>query len=143
MGRIRAATERRVDASVEGVYAFLTDYERRPEILPTNFSDYTVEEGGSGTGTIVGYRMKAGPRERAYRMRVEAAENRITESDEGSSFVTTWTLAVDDGGTLVRLESTWDGGSGIGGFFERLFAPSGLRRVYDDVLTRLAGIVEG
>lgn len=141
MARITAGTERRIDASVDDVRAFLTDYERRPQILPENFRDYTVEEGGTGTGTVVTYRMKAGPRERTYRMRVEAADDRVTESDEESSFVTTWGLSPTDGGTLVRLESTWEGGSGIGGFFERLFAPSGLRRVYDDVLEGLAGAV--
>lgn len=142
MARITAGAERRIDASVDDVRAFLTDYERRPEILPENFNDYSVEEGGTGTGTVVTYRMKAGPRERTYRMRVEAADDRVTESDEESSFVTTWTLASADGGTLVRLESTWEGGSGVGGFFERLFAPSGLRRVYDDVLEGLGVAVE-
>lgn len=142
MATIRTGTERRIDASVDDVRAFLTDYERRPEILPANFSEYSVEEGGSGTGTLVRYRMKAGPRERTYRMRVEASDDRVTESDEESSFVTTWTLSAADGGTLVRLESAWEGGSGIGGFFERLFAPSGLRRIYDDVLNRLAGAVQ-
>jgi hypothetical protein len=37
----------------------------------------------------------------------------------------------------VRVRTTWNGAGGIGGFFERTFAPKGLRRVYDQVLERL------
>jgi hypothetical protein len=41
-------------------------------------------------------------------------------------------------GSTVTVESSWVGGGGIGGFFERLFAPMGLRRVYGEMLQRLA-----
>ncbi len=37
----------------------------------------------------------------------------------------------------VRISTTWRGAGGIGGFFERLFAPRVLRRIYDDELSRL------
>jgi hypothetical protein len=37
--------------------------------------------------------------------------------------------------------SRWDGAGGIGGFFERMFAPRALRRVYDDVLEKLSAAV--
>lgn len=40
------------------------------------------------------------------------------------------------------MTSTWDGATGIGGFFERTFAPKGLGRIYDLVLDRLAAEVE-
>jgi hypothetical protein len=52
--------------------------------------------------------------------------------------VTTWTVQpVDAGVSTVRVRTTWNGAGGIGGFFERTFAPKGLRRVYDSVLERL------
>jgi hypothetical protein len=42
----------------------------------------------------------------------------------------------------VVLESSWEGAGGIGGFFERIFAPRALRRIQADVLERLRAAVE-
>jgi len=60
------------------------------------------------------------------------------ESDANSSMVTTWTVrpAGPDSST-VGVRTTWQGAGGIGGFFERTFAPKGLRRLYDGMLERL------
>jgi hypothetical protein len=147
MNHLKVEAERVISASPEDVYAFLADYAKeRPKILPPNFLGYAVEEGGHGAGTVVSYRMRAGRRERPYRMRVdEPARGVLTENDAGSSFVTRWELVptADGERTRVRLVSEWDGASGVAGFFERLFAPVGLRRVYNDMLARLAAVVEG
>ncbi len=64
----------------------------------------------------------------------------LTESDQGSSLITTWTLtpSANNQRTRVQLSSAWEGGKGIGGFFERTFAPMGLRRIYKEMLGRLA-----
>ncbi len=35
------------------------------------------------------------------------------------------------------MTTVWNGAGGIGGFFERTFAPKGLARIYDAVLARL------
>jgi hypothetical protein len=40
------------------------------------------------------------------------------------------------------VTTTWQGAGGIGGFFERTFAPKGLARIHDAVLARLATEVE-
>jgi len=37
----------------------------------------------------------------------------------------------------VLISTIWNGTGGVGGFFERLFAPRVLRRMYADELTRL------
>ncbi len=67
----------------------------------------------------------------------------ITESDQHSSLVTTWTLSPEDDGlrTRVRVDSEWEGGTGVGGFFERTFAPMGLRRIYNSMLISLNGLL--
>ena len=67
-----------------------------------------------------------------------SAEGALVERDANSSMVTTWqvTPAGADRST-VTVTSTWNGASGIGGFFERTFAPKGLRRIYDEVLANL------
>jgi hypothetical protein len=147
MGQVVAQTERLVAASPRRVRAFLADYQNnRPSILPPeHFLDYRVERGGDGAGTVISYRLRAGGRERPYRMRVEepAEDGPLVERDTQSSLVTTWTLTPAEGGerTLVGLTSTWEGAGGIGGFFERMFAPRALRRIYDEVLERLSAAV--
>jgi uncharacterized protein YndB with AHSA1/START domain len=142
MRTVRVTKERTVDAPPAEAFALLRDYRRRPRILPANVSDYEVESGGEGAGTVVRYRLRAGRRERAYRIEVEEPTpgRELRERDTGSTFVTTWTLEPAGGGrqTLVRLHSEWRGAAGIGGVFERIFAPRGLGRIYDDVLARLA-----
>jgi hypothetical protein len=52
-----------------------------------------------------------------------------------------WTVAAEGSGSKVTLEATWDGAGGIGGVFEGLFAPRGLRRIYVQVLERLSQAV--
>ena len=146
MSHIHVMSERVVDAQPEDVYAALTDYTvRRPQILTRNFLQYNVEQGGQGAGTEISYRLRAARRERPYRMHVDEPLKGwvLTESDQHSSLVTTWTLSPEDDGqyTRVRVDSEWEGGSGVGGFFERTFAPMGLRRIYNNMLTSLNGLV--
>src|SRR5579885_1508108 len=143
MSKVHAESTRIIPASPQEVYSALIDYqEKRPSILTPNFLDYSVEQGGTGDGTLIRYRLQAGGRERAYRMRVaESIKGQtLTEKDTNSSLTTTWTvLPLDEGQkSLVYLETEWEGGSGVGGFFERTFAPLGLRRIYNQILTQLA-----
>lgn len=143
MGTIHVEAERAVDAPPDRVYAFLADYRAsHPGILPKDhFLDYHVEEGGIGAGTMVRFRLKAGGRERAYRMKAsEPAPGRVLrEDDTGSTLVTTFTVTPVDGGRAsnVRIVSEWQGGKGIGGFMERTFAPGALRRIYHQELDLL------
>jgi hypothetical protein len=56
--------------------------------------------------------------------------------------VITWTVTpAGEGRSKVVVETTWKGAGGIGGFFERTFAPKGLNRIHDEVLGRLAATV--
>jgi hypothetical protein len=40
------------------------------------------------------------------------------------------------------VDSEWEGGTGVGGFFERTFAPLGLRNIYGEILSNLAGLLQ-
>ena len=147
MSYIQVLVEQMMTARPEQVYAALADYrEQHPRILPPNFLDYTVEAGGQGAGTIIRYRLRVANREHAYRLRVEEPTpgKVLIERDTRSSLVTIWAIIpVEDGRqTRVRLTTRWEGASGPCGWFERCFAPLGLRRLYTDLLRRLAQAVE-
>ena len=141
MSEVVATAERVVRAPAERTLAALADYEgTRRRILPEQFSDYRVEAGGQGAGTRVAWRFAATSKRVRDQVMVvtEPVANSLVESDANSSMVTTWTVhPADTGLTTVRVRTTWKGAGGVGGFFERIFAPKGLRRVYDQLLERL------
>jgi hypothetical protein len=144
MATVTARATRAVDASPERVLEFLRDYrEARPRILPENYSAYRVEQGGHGHGTVIGYHFVAGGRERDYRLAVDEEAGGLFERDQLSSFVSRWTVAPSGAGTEVTLEASWRGAGGIGGMFERTFAPLGLRRIYGEMLDKLADELSG
>jgi len=140
MGKISVSAERTVGAPAATVYRCLADMrEHHPHFLPPAFSDFQVESGGVGDGTITRFKVTAGGRTRQYRMRVAEPEpgRVLTESDTGSSLVTTTTVTPQGDQSRVQMTTTWDGAGGIGGFFERLFAPRAMRSLYTDELQRL------
>jgi uncharacterized protein YndB with AHSA1/START domain len=144
MAKVNASAERTIDAPAERVYGYLADMHQHPHFLPPAFSDFQVEQGGVGEGTVTSFAVTAGGRTRNYRMRVtEPAPGRtLMESDANSSLVTTFNVEPQDGKSLVRIHTSWDGAGGIGGFFERTFAPKAMRRIYLDELDRLNAYAE-
>ena len=140
MAEVRAAKEAPVGAPADIVYALIADHrDHHPRFLPPAFSDFVVEEGGVGAGTVTRFKVTAGGRSRAFHMRVDEPEpgRVMTESDLESTLVTTWTVSPAGEGSRVRIETVWQGAGGIGGFFERLFAPRVMERLYADELERL------
>ena len=140
MARIVVSVERTVDAPADAVYRYIADMrEHHPRFLPPAFSDFQVESGGVGVGTITRFKVTAGGRTREYRMKVDEPEpgRVLTESDTGSSLITTTTVSPQHEASLVRISTTWDGAGGIGGLFERLFAPRVMRAIYAEELERL------
>jgi uncharacterized protein YndB with AHSA1/START domain len=142
MGQVEATTERIVTGKPEDVFDALADYrEVRPRLLTEQFSEYEVREGGDGEGTLVHWRLQAtSKRVRDCLLEVsEPSDGQLVEKDRNSSMVTTWTVTpAGEGKARVVVTSVWNGASGIGGFFERTFAPKGLARIYDGVLEKLA-----
>jgi hypothetical protein len=143
MATVNARATRTIDAPPDRVLAFLRDYrEARPRILTDNYTAYRVEQGGQGSGTVIGFHFAAGGRERDYRLAVEEDSGGLSERDQLSSFVSRWRVEAGGSGSEVTLEASWQGAGGIGGVFERTFAPMGLRRIYAQVLDKLATAVQ-
>ncbi|GGU12646.1 MULTISPECIES: SRPBCC family protein [Streptomyces] len=146
MAQVEATTERIVAADPETVFDTLADYkDGRPKLLPEHFSEYQVREGGDGEGTLVHWKLQAtSKRVRDCLLEVtEPTDGQLVEKDRNSSMVTTWTVTpAGEGRSKVVVSTVWNGAGGIGGFFERTFAPKGLGRIYDAMLAKLAEEVE-
>ncbi|WP_328666959.1 SRPBCC family protein [Streptomyces sp. NBC_00322] len=146
MAQVEATTERIISADAEKVFDALADYENtRAKLLPEHFSEYEVREGGDGAGTLVHWKLQAtSKRIRDCLLEVtEPTDGQLVEKDRNSSMVTTWTVTpAGEGRSKAVVSSVWNGAGGIGGFFERTFAPKGLGRIYDAVLAKLAAEVE-
>jgi len=141
--RIVVVVDRLFDAEADRVFAALSDYRTvRPRLLPDVIAEYEVVDGGTGDGSRVRYRFSATKR-RTRQLDVDVTETeprrQLLESDRNSSLSTLWTIS-DAPGHRSRLivRTEWKGVSGIGGFFERRFAPKGMRRIYTSMLESLA-----
>ncbi|WP_030763655.1 SRPBCC family protein [Streptomyces sp. NRRL F-2664] len=147
MAQVEATTERIIGADAETVFDTLADYSgTRGKLLPEHFSEYEVREGGDGEGTLVHWKLQAtSKRVRDCLLDVtEPTDGQLVEKDRNSSMVTTWTVTpAGEGRSKAVVTTVWDGAGGIGGFFERTFAPKGLGRIYDTLLANLAAEVEG
>jgi hypothetical protein len=139
MGQVSAASSVTIDAGPAVVLAAVADYETvRPKILSSHYSDYEVLKGGRGKGTVASWKLQATKsRVRDVKADVDVAGHTVIEKDANSSMVTNWTVAPAGSGSTVTLKTTWQGAGGIGGFFEKTFAPMGLRRIQDVLLANL------
>ncbi|MEO9322071.1 SRPBCC family protein [Nocardioides sp. C4-1] len=139
MAKVTAQTETTLPVGPEEALTSLADYAvTRPAILTDRYTDYAVESGGTGNGTVVTWRLHATEkRVRHVVADVTVGGSTVTETDRNSSMVTTYAVTPSGSGSKVVVTTTWDGAGGIGGFFEKTFAPKKLQRIHDDVLANL------
>ena len=141
MGEIAVEVEQAYDASPETVFAALADYSAvRPTILAPEFTDFAVLEGGVGAGTRISYRLHA-TKKRIRQVEAAVTEpeagRTLQEADQNSSMVVLWDVVPAGTGSKLTVRVNWQGAGGVGGFFERRFAPAGIRRIYRTELDRL------
>ena len=74
MGVIEVTAERMVNAPAETVYGYIRDMHTHPKFLPPAFSDFHIESGGVGTGSVTRFKVTAGGRTREYHMTVDEPE---------------------------------------------------------------------
>jgi len=145
MGQVSASSTILIDAERAAVLEAVADYRVvRPRILSPQYSEYQVLEGGEGRGTVASWKLQATKsRSRVVRAAVDVAGHTVIEKDANSSLVTNWTVApAGAAGSSVTVKTTWTGATGIGGFFEKIFAPLGLRKIQGEVLANLKKEVE-
>jgi hypothetical protein len=131
MSEIRVSEEALIHAPPEVVYDTLADYQNHhPKVLPESFSDFRVESGGRGAGTVMTFKTKAGGMTRSWRgVASEPEPGRVLVETYDNGTVTTFYVHAAEGGTRLRIETYWTP-KGLTGIVERLMAPSLLRREY-------------
>jgi hypothetical protein len=140
MATIRVSVEGQVHGSSEQVYRYIADYRtHHPAFLPPAFSNFTVEEGGVGAGTVIHFSLKAGGRVQSFRQRVSEPDSGrvLTETTIGTRNTTTFTVTPQGSTSRVRIATEYEGERGLSGLIERFLAPFLLRRLYRDELARL------
>ncbi|HUB55743.1 MAG TPA: SRPBCC family protein [Mycobacterium sp.] len=139
MGHVTAASTILINAEPTTVLSAVSDYQNiRPKILSSHYRDYQVLEGGQGRGTIASWKLQATKsRVRDVRANVDVAGHAVIEKDANSTMITNWTVAPAGPGSSVTVTTTWTGAGGVKGFFEKTFAPLGLKRIQGEVLANL------
>ena len=145
MGQVSASSTVLINADPDAVLTAVADYQTvRPKILSAHYSGYQVLEGGQGEGTVATWKLQATKsRVREVKASVDVAGHTVIEKDANSTMVTNWTVAPAGTGSSVTLKTSWNGAGGVGGFFEKTFAPLGLRKIQGEVLENLKKQVEG
>lgn len=145
MGNVSAASTVLIDAEPAAVLNAIADYQGvRPKILSEHYHEYQVLAGGQGQGTVASWKLQATKsRVRDIKANVDVAGHTVIEKDANSSMVTNWTVAPAGPGSSVTVKTTWNGAGGVKGFFEKTFAPLGLRKIQAEVLGNLKSTVEG
>jgi len=144
MGQVSATSTVLIDADPAKVLDAVADYQVvRPKILSPQYREYQVLQGGQGQGTVAKWKLQATKsRVRDVQVNVDVAGHTVIEKDANSSMVINWTVAPAGPGSSVTVKTTWNGAGGVKGFFEKTFAPLGLRKIQDEVLANLKNEVE-
>lgn len=144
MGQVSASSSLQLAAAPDKVFEALADYETvRPRILSEHYRDYKLISGGKGEGTVVHWILQATEkRQRDVQAKITVSGSTITETDENSSMVTTWSVVPNGTGSTVVTLTQWNGAGGIGGFFEKTFAPIGLKKIQQQVLENLKNALD-
>lgn len=123
-------------ASASRLYALLADPVERAALLPPQFRDYRFDPAKNQ----VSYRLIAAGVDRSVCATWSARPpRRLIEDDPETHWSTTWDITRGSGAAcIVCVECRWQAASGLAGFADRLLLPHRLRRIYRQVLYRLA-----
>jgi len=141
MSTIDVTASGAVNAPAEMTYGFLRNYrDHHPNILPGEFKEFTVEEGGVGAGTVFELKVSVYGKLVSMRMRVDEPEpgRVLRETELDGSMLTTFTVETSgDDRCTVTIDTTYETGSGINALVDRYIKKSFLRGLYEKELANL------
>ncbi|HEY9775927.1 MAG TPA: SRPBCC family protein [Planktothrix sp.] len=135
MRRVIAQESKLVGAPPEKVYRIFADPRHHAHILAQCISDYSSCPDGT-----VRCRIEFGGVKRDYHFsRQEVEPNRLfCETDLKTKIVTEFICEPHAEGTLATIRVDYQAASSLLGLIESMVAPSFLRKMYDEELTKLA-----
>ena len=138
-----------IPARRERIYSLIANYnDGHPRILPNQFSNLVVEQGGIGAGTVIRFEMSLLGRKQPFRAAV-------TEPEPGRVLVETYldnngavtTFTIDPGSapadSRVTISTELPVRAGFPGKIERAFSTFLLRPIYKKELENLARVATG
>jgi hypothetical protein len=144
MSTITVTAQQDVQAPADEVFGLLGDYRNgRPRYLPDAITDYEVLSGDGGDGTLISYRLHATKkriRQTEAEIHVPPGSRELVERTKEAQMRVTWRVTPIGDSTRVDVTLSWTGATGIGGLAERTFAPIGMRKIYGQMLERLAAL---
>jgi hypothetical protein len=137
-----------IPARRERVYSLIANYnDGHPRILPSQFSNLIVEQGGIGAGTVIRFEMSFLGKKQPFRAT-------ITEPEPGRVLVETYldngaitTFTIDPGSapadSRVTISTELPVRAGFAGKIERALSTLLLRPIYAKELENLARVATG
>jgi hypothetical protein len=134
-----------IDAPPRRVYDIIADYRSgHPLILPPQFRNFTVEQGGVGDGTVIRFEVRVFGRTTRFRAFVtepEPGRVLVERNVEPAPSVTTFTVVPDRSAVDTRITITTDQTTehaGVLGAIERFVTTRVMRKMYAEELVLLA-----
>lgn len=138
-----------IPARRERVYSIIANYkDGHPRILPRQFKELIVEQGGIGAGTVIRFQMSLLGKKQTFRAAITEPEpgRVLVETNLDSNGAVT-TFIVDPGtapaDSRVTISTELDVRTGIPGFLEKQFSTMLLRPIYVQELANLARVATG
>jgi len=138
-----------VPARRERVYSLIANYnDGHPRILPKQFSNLTVEQGGVGAGTVIRFQMSVLGKKQTLRAAIsEPDPGRVLVETylDGKGTVTTFTVnpGTAPADSHVTISTELPVRSGFMGLLERKLSVLLLRPIYAKELQNLARVATG
>ena len=138
-----------IPARRERVYSLLANYsDGHARILPKEFGEIEVEQGGIGSGTVIRFRMTLLGKKQNFRAAIAEPEpGRILVESYTDPEGTITTFTVDHGNapadSKVTISTEIPVRSGILGSIEKMFATLLLQPIYRKELQNLARVATG
>lgn len=133
----------RIAAPAGKIYDIISDYHvGHPSILPPQFRNMVIVQGGRGAGTVTHFEVKAFGRTQKIRHEVfEPEPGRVLmEKDLDSTTTTRFILEPTDGGTNVTILTDMPLKPGIAGKIEKWLSTKFLLGLYETELGKLAKV---
>ncbi len=138
-----------IDAPADRAYGIIADYRNgHPRIIPkAYFEALEVEQGGSGAGTVINFRMKVMGQVQSFHSVISEPEpgRVLVEADASKGTATTFRVEPREGGhkSYVTISTEMQVPDGLAGRIQGWLMAQLLRPIYFQELKQLEAVARG